>query len=75
VRARFLMVRFFMLTLSMAAFGLAAFVGQPIRAVFIVFGCVLGVAWLAGLLISNQLRWRELRNALAERDKQDNVER
>jgi hypothetical protein len=59
----FLFLRVTLLGISMAAFFAATFVSQPLEAVLIVFGLVVGSAWIVGLFMSNRMRRQEFRRS------------
>ena len=50
-RRTFLYLRFALVGTTVAALLAAAFVTQPLKAVLVVFGLVVGSAWIVGLFI------------------------
>jgi hypothetical protein len=66
-RGWFLALRLSLMLITVAAFVLAGVVGSPIREVFIVFGIVIGAAWLIGNLVSLHLRRQDVRRMLEAR--------
>lgn len=58
-----LYLRLALLGTTVAAFLAAGIVPQPLKAVLIVFGLVVGAAWIVGLFISNGLRREAIRTA------------